>query len=796
MKISKKLPLAAVSLTVLAITVGTITSLTVSGQFLKEGAAEKLQAIADGRRNQLETYLTAIEDDMKSLATIELTIRAADKFGYYFEYAGDNPQEELRNRYVNDNPHPEGEKHLLDTAGTSGYDRQHEDVHVFFREFVEKRGYDDLFFIDMKGNVAYSVYKTREFATNLLEGEWSSSGLATAWQGVKDTEEEGKTFFADFTKYGAKDNQPAAFMSQAVFKKGRLKGYLVFQMPSGKINAIINNKTGLGESGETLLLNSEGLMISDSQMTEENEALATKLALSERLLSESDGGHPVGELYGYRNDVFEISATRVNFANTNWIIGALASRGEVLSGVTTLRNIILGVSLLLIAISMGLALWFSRSITRPIAGAIAQMSELVSGKTDLDLSGAERKDEIGEIYQAVSVFRDAAIEKDRLEEEGEENRAQSEQERTHNEKLKAEDAARVNAAVEAIAEGLHSLAEGDLTKNISEPFAPELDRLRTDFNLSVSKLSETMFEITDVADRLKRNSSEISAATNDLTKRTETQAASLEETSAALDEITATVKETSDRAGEAASRAKNAREDTEKSSGVVSNAVKAMEGIENASHDINNIINVIDEIAFQTNLLALNAGVEAARAGEAGKGFAVVAQEVRELAQRSASAAKEIKDLIERSGNEVSNGVNLVQQTGEALSQISEHVTEIDSQINTISNGANEQLTGIQEVNASVNSMDQATQQNAAMAEESNAVTQEVNAEMLRLSELISTFKLDEARNTASSTAPLATAQSDDEKPQSAQLKKAAKPSPVVSGNLALAEPESNWDEF
>lgn len=740
MRISKKLPLAAVSLTLFAILVGAATSLSISTKFLQESAQEKLQAIADGRRNQLETYLHAIEDDVRSIATNALSIRAVDKFAFYFPYAGDDPKAELQRRYITENPHPLGERHKLDAAGTDGFEGQHEEVHGFYRDFVQKRGYNDLFLIAMNGDVVYSVNKTNEFATNLAEGEWKDTGLGEAWR-LAMASEEGKSFFIDYSKYGPKNDIPASFITQAIFKKGRLKGVLVLELPSENINRIVSNATGLGETGETLLLKSDGTMISDSAKTEENEALSVKLNLSQALLEQSYSAQPVDQLEGYRGESFEISAVRVDFADADWIVGALISSDEVFAGVTTLRNYTFGISLLLIAISMGLAFLLSSSITRPIGNAINNMKELASGNTEIDLDGANRKDEIGEIFQSVGIFRDAAIEKDRLEAESEKTRVLTEQERQQAEELKAQNAAKIEEAVEELASGLTRLSDGDLTIQLERKFDGDLDRIRTDFNTSVGKLSETLGQISKVSTGLHVNSTEISNATNDLSQRTETQAASLEETAAALDEITATVKRTVEKATDASKKANDARHDTAASSEVVANAVAAMNGIEKASNDINQIINVIDEIAFQTNLLALNAGVEAARAGEAGKGFAVVAQEVRELAGRSAEAAKQIKVLISASENEVSNGVRLVKGAGEALEKISKHVTEIDDRIGDISKGASEQLEGIQEVNSAVNSMDRVTQQNAAMVEENTAVTHEVSAQVNELNQLLSTFQ-------------------------------------------------------
>ena len=298
--------------------------------------------------------------------------------------------------------------------------------------------------------------------------------------------------------------------------------------------------------------------------------------------------------------------------------------------------------------------------------------------------------------------------------------------------------------VAGLAEGLERLADGDLAYRITRNFPAKYEKLRADFNSTGERLQQTVSGIVAAAATIRRGAGEISASAADLSRRTEQQAASLEEAAAALGEITSMVRKTAGGAKAASQAVMAARGEAQTSNQVVAGAVAAMADIESSAQEIGQIIGVIDEIAFQTNLLALNAGVEAARAGEAGKGFAVVASEVRALAQRSAEAAREIKTLIGASTAQVGQGVRLVGETGEALQRIVGRVAEIDGLIVGIAASAQDQASGLDEVNAAVNSMDQVTQQNAAMVEQSAAASRNLAHEAEDLAGSMARFRLGE----------------------------------------------------
>jgi len=420
----------------------------------------------------------------------------------------------------------------------------------------------------------------------------------------------------------------------------------------------------------------------------------------------------------------EAAAAKASALNAQILMGALILVGVAVTGLIVVAA--------------------RRILVTPLVDVTRALDRLSNGDLSVDPPHTGREDEIGQMTRALFAFKRAVAER-QAELEAADNRAAMEDERAAAEARRAEDDAVRDRVVTSLAEAMERLSQGDLAARLESRFPDQYEGLRANYNSTVDQLGQTMSAVIASARGMRTGSDEISMAADDLSRRTEHQAASLEQTAAALDEVTATVRRSAEGAGKARQVADVAQGEAQRSGEVVSRATEAMDAIEKSSAQISNIVGLIEEIAFQTNLLALNAGVEAARAGEAGKGFAVVASEVRALAQRTGEAAKEIKSLISESSRQVGDGVELVTQTGQALENIRLTVAEMYELVTEIAASAREQSVALSEVNTAINQMDQVTQQNAAMVEETTAASHSLAREAESLAGLIGRFRLSTA---------------------------------------------------
>ena len=971
LRLAVKLPLAMSLMLLVCLGLAVVTSYVVSDNQIRKEVDQRLIATADGRAALIEAWADSVRRDLKAYAHAPETLQAMRNFDAAFRNAGEDHKAYLQTFYIDDNPHPTGEKHRLDKAEDgSFYSRTHEKYHPIFRNILEERGFYDIFLISPDGEIVYTVFKEMDFATNLLMGEYRTSNLGAALRKATEAPEI-EIAFSDFAPYAPSHGAPAAFVARPIQDElGDIIGYLAFQLPTDRMQAIMSSRDGLSETVEVAVLADDGTSRSDTVLGGTLPVLS-EVAPNAAIQSGLAGETGVAEVGLEDGRGYETAYRPIDFLGRDWVLLA-AEPVDVINAASRelLVDLSLAMAALLVLVSV-ISLGFANRLLRPLGRITRAMEAIKAGDYATEVPEQARRDEVGAIASAtadllddlrrfhagaqentyksaaftgssaaamitdqdfniryanpsvmrlisqyetlfqdhvpgfradevlganmdrfhkdksvarrilgnpqnlpyradiclgdrrfdleVSAVRDPSggligyvvewkdVSQERLNasvltaleenqclvqvngdgtverlnpqmqsicgpaattlpglriddlflfepEHASENgtvwdrlrdglsvygtfrvRAGAGREawidggftpvldKRRNlvkvvfigvDRTAAETALREaeerrrrmqdaqNLVVDQLRIALERMSGGDLTATIDVAFSGEYEQLREDFNRSVHGLRGAMQGVADASQSISEDVAGISDAAADLSRRTEKQAATLEETAAALDQLTASVEQAANGAAEADRIVSEARQRARASGVIVGETVSAMDKIEQSSQQISKIISVIDDIAFQTNLLALNAGVEAARAGDAGRGFAVVASEVRALAQRSSDAASEINALITESTAHVQHGVRLVDRTGAALEQIVASVGDISEHVSQISRSAQEQSTGLAEINAAVNQIDQATQQNAAMFEETTAASAALLREANALAENVGNFDL------------------------------------------------------
>jgi methyl-accepting chemotaxis protein len=716
-----KLPLIVVGLSLMAALAVQVANTVAFKAAILQSIDDELKATTEARRGAVLDWFAVRETALVSLAASPATQDALRILSQEFALIP-AATEKLKRAYITENPNPIGQKQLLDAAtGPEGYHAQHARVHPYLRKEVELNNFYDIFLFDRAGNVVYTNAKEADFATNFDSGPYASTTLGKAQRQARQAS-AGEVFVGDIASYAPSNGDPAGFLATPVFETdGRVLGVLAVQFATDSLSGILE---GPNDKGDVYLLGEDNLSRSDGEHPTDVKMLQDMPTYPQfdQIVTRTDSSFDDVPLFN--GGVGFAKSLPIELHGLHWGLVMERNRDEAMAPLYALYRTAALILAVMAALILGAGVFFARSVTRPLAQMGGSLDAIAAGTLGVEIAGIDRTDELGAMAKSLGNLQEKLV----IAQQGEAERA-----KMHDD---------LAVVIDQLGAGMQDLSAGDLTRPITDQFDPRYDGLRTDFNATLERLSETITQVVASAHSIRARSTEISTASEDLSRRTENQAAALEETAAALDELTSSVRSAADGAREVETIVGQARKEAEESGEVVQGAVAAMAEIEKSSEMISQIIGAIDDIAFQTNLLALNAGVEAARAGDAGKGFAVVASEVRALAQRSSAAAKEIKTLISTSAQHVGRGVDQVGKAGEALHNIVGSVANISTLVSNIAAGATEQSTGLAEINIGVTQLDQVTQQNAAMVEQATAASTSLHQDASALTDLVSRFVL------------------------------------------------------
>ena len=670
----------------------------------REAARERIFALQELQLSVLKRHVLDIENDVLA-ATEHNTVRMAFNtlsrgFNDIIRLGEVDVETRMKETYITNNPYPAGERYLMNAVAKSSerYDRFHKTHHPSLRFMALGGEYDDLLLIDPAGNVIYSVYKNDDFAVNLTEGEWAQTPLAELYQTIMDNPVPQKLTYADYAPYPVAVDGRQAFVGAPVYLNEKFLGIFALALPRKRLNAIMTNVKGLGETGDARLICEDGKLHANSRFVKGGVIAAASEATT---LAQSGQAGVVHE-HRASGQTFLMAYAPLDFLGEPLALVVDMAEDEILSAAYQLRSVVLvlGAGILLIAAIVGI--WFSRSLTLPLSRSVTEIDRLAKGDHGVEISGEDRLDEVGDIARGLAVFKTAAIRQaNMIDQEREMVRAR--QERT-----------------EAIERALRSFEE-------------ESVGVLEDVSRSLKEMSTTSHQLLSNADDARERSS-------DMMLSAEKTSASIQTVASAVAELHDSIEKINHQTLESGGLAQTAV-------GEVRANIGTIRQLAESSGRIGEVVNLISDIAEQTNLLALNATIEAARAGESGKGFAVVASEVKSLASQTGKATEEISAQVCEIQSVTQGVVTAIEGFGKMVEKMSDLSSSVTLSVEQQGQSTGKVSQSVQEISdrrkdvaANIQALNQSSTRTDSDAHTVSAVAEKLSAHVIALRELIQSF--------------------------------------------------------